>query len=47
VQTKGYAGSNCLAASKFLEDALGVVARDRKTDEFYANEQATQQLNQQ
>ncbi len=47
VQTKGYSGSDCLAASKFLEEALGVVASERKTNEFFASEQATQQLNQQ
>jgi hypothetical protein len=35
VQTKGYAGSNCLQASKFLEEALGVTTTDRKTTEFY------------
>ena len=35
VQTKGYAGSNCLQASKFLEEALGVTTTDRKTAEFY------------
>jgi len=35
VQTKGYAGADCLRASKFLEDALGVAAADRKTAEFY------------
>jgi hypothetical protein len=29
-------GGDCLAASKFLERALGVVASDRKTSEFYA-----------
>jgi hypothetical protein len=35
VQTTGYAGADCLQASKFLEHALGVVASDRKTGEFY------------
>jgi hypothetical protein len=35
VQTKGYAGADCLRASKFLEQALGAVATDRKTAEFY------------
>jgi Protein of unknown function (DUF2997) len=36
MQTKGYAGDSCLRASQFLEQALGVVAADRKTAEFYA-----------
>jgi Protein of unknown function (DUF2997) len=35
VQTKGYAGADCLQASKFLEQALGVVASERKTADFY------------
>ena len=29
VQTKGYAGADCLKASKFLEQALGVTSADR------------------
>jgi hypothetical protein len=40
-QTKGYAGSACLAASQFL-DALGVVTAEQKTTEFYV-EQTQQQ----
>ena len=46
VQTKGYAGGDCLQASKFLEQALGTVATDHKTSEFYtvpAVEQHVQQ----
>jgi hypothetical protein len=35
VQTKGYSGSECLQASKFLESALGLVASESKTAEFY------------
>jgi hypothetical protein len=35
VQTKGYIGGECLRASKFLEEALGVVAADHRTAEFY------------
>jgi len=35
VQTKGYAGADCLKASKFLEQALGIPSADRKTTEFY------------
>jgi hypothetical protein len=35
VQTKGYAGADCLQASKFLEQSLGVVASDHKTLEYY------------
>jgi hypothetical protein len=46
LQTKGFAGSDCVQASKFLEHALGVSTADRKTSEFYqtaANEQQVQQ----
>jgi hypothetical protein len=46
VQTRGYAGAECLQASKFLEEALGIVASERKTGEFYEvnqNEQHVQQ----
>jgi hypothetical protein len=35
IQTKGYTGSECFGASKFLEQALGVKAADRPTAEFY------------
>jgi Protein of unknown function (DUF2997) len=35
VQTKGYQGAACLDASRFLEQALGTVAQERKTTEFY------------
>ena len=37
VQTKGYAGSDCFQASKFLEEALGVKTTDRPTGEYYSS----------
>jgi hypothetical protein len=43
VQTKGYAGSQCVQASRFLEQALGVSASDRKTAEFYETSAVQQQ----
>lgn len=46
VQTKGYAGAECLAASKFVEDALGLIVNERKSAEFYAAEQQHQQVSQ-
>jgi hypothetical protein len=46
VQTKGYAGSDCLQASKFLEQSLGVTANDTKTTEFYQTADAQQQVQQ-
>jgi hypothetical protein len=35
IQTKGFLGSSCLAASRFLEGALGKRVADRLTSEFY------------
>jgi Protein of unknown function (DUF2997) len=35
LQTKGYAGSDCQQASRFLENALGLATADCKTTEFY------------
>jgi hypothetical protein len=46
VQTKGYSGGDCLQASKFLEHALGVLASDHKTAEFYQGQQTEQILSQ-
>lgn len=46
VQTKGFAGAECLQASKFLEQALGAVAADNKTTEFYQTEQTEQHIQQ-
>jgi Protein of unknown function (DUF2997) len=46
VQTKGYTGSDCLQASKFLEHALGVVADEQKTAEFFDTTQSEQQIHQ-
>jgi hypothetical protein len=40
VETKGFTGRDCLAASRFLETALGAVQRDRLTLEFYAGSHA-------
>jgi hypothetical protein len=42
VQTKGYAGSSCVQASSFLEQALGAKTNERLTPEFY--EAPTQQV---
>ncbi len=35
VQTKGYVAGDCIQASKFLEQALGVKTQERLTTEFY------------
>ena len=42
IQTKGFTGSSCRDASKFLEQALGVCASETLTAEFHQT-QATQQ----
>jgi hypothetical protein len=46
VQTKGYAGADCLQASRFLEQALGVTTADRKTAEYHQTAPAQQQVQQ-
>jgi hypothetical protein len=46
VQTKGYAGGDCLQASKFLEQALGLTTAERKTAEFHQPARAEQQARQ-
>jgi hypothetical protein len=46
VQTKGYAGTDCLLASKCLEVALGVTVSDNKTGEFYQAATQEQHLRQ-
>ena len=43
LQTHGYAGDACLQASRFLEQALGVVSAEQKTAEFYQGLSAEQQ----
>jgi hypothetical protein len=46
IQTKGYQGNDCLQASKFLEQALGVVTDDQKTGEFFTTTPVEQHANQ-
>ena len=40
VQTKGFTGSECLEASKFVEEALGAQANDKLTAEFHQSQVA-------
>ena len=35
VQTQGYVGAECVQASQWLEQALGITVADRKTSEFF------------
>ncbi len=44
VQTKGFAGSSCKAASEALEKALGVTQSEKLTAEFYAPQTNPQRL---
>lgn len=46
VQTKGYAGGDCLSASRFVELALGIVVSEQKTAEFYQPAAVEQQVQQ-
>lgn len=48
VQTQGFIGSSCRAASEFLEQALGKVTHEEVTTEFHWTEAAhtTSQLRQ-
>ena len=46
VQTKGFAGSDCLQASKFLEEALGTVTVEQRTAEFYQTTPTGQHIQQ-
>ena len=39
VETKGFAGSACRDASRFLEEALGKRSNERLTGEFYCEAQ--------
>ena len=37
IETKGFAGGDCIEASRFIEQALGKKSREQKTPEFYAS----------
>jgi hypothetical protein len=44
VRTRGYAGADCLQASRFLEQSLGLTLTDTKTPEFFENATAEQRV---
>ena len=46
VQTRGFAGSACREASKFVEQALGQRTAETLTAEFHQGQQAGQELRQ-
>ena len=47
LETKGFAGNGCRAASEFLERALGSREAEHLTSEFHQSASATQQATQQ
>lgn len=47
IQTKGYAGSDCLQAGRWLEQALGIASAERKTAEYYQTAAAELHITQQ
>src|SRR5205809_1139425 len=46
IQTRGYAGADCLQASKFLEQTLGVPSAEHKTAEYYETQSEQQHVQQ-
>jgi hypothetical protein len=44
VETKGFAGSSCQAASEFLEKALGARQSEKLTAEYFNQQPAAQQV---
>ena len=46
IETKGFAGSECREASRFIETALGKAVNEQMTAEFHQQQQ-TEQTNQQ
>jgi hypothetical protein len=46
VQTKGYSGSSCVGASKWLEQALGISSAEKKTPEFFESTTTEQHVSQ-
>jgi hypothetical protein len=44
IETKGFAGSSCRDASRFLEEALGVKCEEKPTAEFYLQAVEEQQI---
>src|SRR5262249_50769748 len=46
VQTKGFSGQDCMQASRFLETALGVTGRNKKTAKYSQSASTEQQIRQ-
>ncbi len=46
VETKGFTGSECREASKYVEQALGQRTAEQLTGEFYQDQQVNRELRQ-
>ncbi len=46
VETKGFTGSECRQASRFVEEALGVITSDRATAEAFQLENTPNRIDQ-
>ena len=46
IQTQGYIGAECMQASQWLEQALGIPVTDRKTSEFFQTAEQQQHVEQ-
>jgi hypothetical protein len=46
VETKGFSGTECREAGRFVEQALGQTTAERLTAEFYQSQRADQSLRQ-
>jgi hypothetical protein len=46
VETKGFSGSQCREASRFLEQALGQPVHEQLTVEFYQGQSTGQEMRQ-
>jgi hypothetical protein len=46
IETRGFTGSECREASKFLEEALGHPVNEQLTAEFYQSQTAEEQIKQ-
>ena len=46
IETRGFTGSECRDASRFVEQALGTHSAETLTAEFYQNQQAGEELRQ-
>lgn len=44
IETKGFIGSDCRQASKFVEQALGQTLGEKLTNEFYASAKVEQPM---